>query len=108
MALYIFCEIVPRIPRILRGPSNDTPSAPQAALQAEQAGYGAQVVVGAFLHDIGDTDSFMDDGGGKLSSVSFMCLLQVTLLVWSTSWRACTQRRGSPWAQVGTKLRLMR
>ena len=36
------------------GPSNDTPSAPQAALQAEQAGYGAQVVVGAFLHDIGD------------------------------------------------------
>ena len=29
--------------------------------------------------------------------------MQVTLLVWSTSWRACTQRRGSPWAQVGTK-----
>ena len=35
-------------------PNNDTPSAPQAALQAEQAGYGPQVVVGAFLHDIGD------------------------------------------------------
>ena len=43
-----------RIPRILWEPSNDTPAAPQAALQAEQAGYGPQVVVGAFLHDIGD------------------------------------------------------